>query len=184
MLSLLCFSLSPSLYALPRRTVMGKLTCKKTVTMHVWMWALHNKQGWALKNWWFRTAEKTLENPLDCKEIKPVNPKGDQPWIFIRRTGAKAPILWLLDSKSWLIGKDTDAGKDGGQKENRLTEDEMVGWPHWLNGHESEQTLGDIGGRRNLVCCSPWGQSLTPLSYWMTTTNYSVSFYLLLTAIT
>ena len=105
------FSLSLSLYVLSRRTVMGKLMCKKTMTMHVWMWELDHKEGWVLKNWWFRTVEKTLENPLDCKEIKPVNPKGNQLWIFIRMTGAEAPILWLPDAKSWFIGIDTDSGK-------------------------------------------------------------------------
>ena len=89
--------------------------------------------------------EKTLESPLDSKEIKPVNPKGNQPWIFIRRTvaEAKAPVLGPLDAKSWLTGKDPDAGKDWGQEEKGTTEDEMAGWHHWLNGNESEQTPGD-----------------------------------------
>ena len=151
------FSLSLSLYVLSRRTVMGKLTCKKTMTMHVWMWELDHKEGWVLKNWWFRTVEKTLENPLDCKEIKPVNPKGNQLWIFIRMTGAEAPILWLPDAKRWFIGIDTDSGKDWGQKENGMTEDEMVGWHHWLSGHESVQTLGNSEGQRSLACCSAWG---------------------------
>ena len=101
---------------------------------------LDYKEGWAPKNWCFQTVvlEKTLESPLDCKEIKPVNPKGDQPWIFIGRTDAEAevPILWLLDVKSWIIGKDPDAGKDWRQEEKGTTEDEMVGWHHWVNGHE------------------------------------------------
>ena len=93
---------------------------------HVWMWELDHKEGWALKNWFFQTVvlEKTLESPLDCKEIKPVNPKGNQPWIFTGRTDA--PILWPPDAKSQLIGKDPDAGKDWRQKEKRATEDEMV----------------------------------------------------------
>ena len=106
---------------------------------HVQMWELDHKKGWVLKKWCFWTVvlENTLESLLDSKEIKPVNPKGNQPWIFIRRTEAEAeaPILWPPDVKSWLIGKDPDARKDWRQ-EKRMTEDEMVGWPCWLNGHE------------------------------------------------
>ena len=107
---------------------------------HVQMWELGQKEGWVPKNWCFQTVvlEKTLESPLDCKEIKPVNPKGNQPWIFIRRTDAEAPILWPLDLKSWLIGKYPDAGKDWRQEEKGTTEDEMAGWHHGLNGHELE----------------------------------------------
>ena len=102
--------------------------------------------------------EKTLESPLDCKETKPVNPKGNQSRIFIGRTDAEAeaPILWLPDEKSQLIGKDPDAGKDRRQ-EKGMTEDEMLGWHHQLNGHEFEQALGDSEGQTSLVCCSPWG---------------------------
>ena len=108
---------------------------------HVWMWVLDHKESWAPKNWCFQTVvlEKTLETPLDCKEIKPVNPKGNQPWIFIRRTDAEAPILWPPDVKSWLIEKDPDAGKDWGQEEKGTTEDEMVGWHHWLDGYERKE---------------------------------------------
>ena len=99
-----------------------------------------HKEGWAPKNWCFQSVvlEKTLENPLDCKEIQPVSPKGNQPWILIGRTDAKAkaPILWPPDVKSWLIGKDPDAGEDWGQEEKGVTEDKTVGWHHWLNGHE------------------------------------------------
>ena len=103
--------------------------------------------------------EKTLESFLDSKEIKPVNPKGDQPWIFIGRTDAEAeaPIFWLPDEKSQLIGKDLDAGEDWRQEEKGVTEDEMVGWQHQLNGYEFEQTLGDNERQGNLACCSPWG---------------------------
>ena len=105
--------------------------------------------------------EKTLESPLDCKEIKPVNPKGNQSWIFIGRTAAEAeaeaPVLWPPDVKSQLIGKDPDPGKDWGQEEKGATEDEMVGWHHRRNGHEFEQTPGDSEGQGSLVCCSPWG---------------------------
>ena len=96
------------------------------------------------KKWCFQTVvlEKTLESPLDSKEIKQVNPEGNQPWIFIGRTDAEALILWPPDEKSGLIGKDPDAGKDWRQEERGMAEDEIVGWHHWLNGHESEQTLG------------------------------------------
>ena len=103
------------------------------------MWELRYKEGWAPKNWCFRIAvlEKTHESPLDCKEIQPVHPKGDQPWIFIGRTDAEAetPVLWPLDPKNWLIGKDPNAGKDWRQEEKGTTEDEMVGWHHQFNGH-------------------------------------------------
>ena len=106
------------------------------------MWELDYKESWALKNWCFGIVvlEKTLESPLDCKEIQPVHPKGNQSWIFIGRTDAVAeiPILWLPDVKNWLIGKDPDAGKDCRQKETGTTEDEMVGWHRQLNGHEFE----------------------------------------------
>ena len=107
---------------------------------HVWMWELEYKESWALKNWCFWTVvlEKTLESPLDCKEIKPVSPKGSQSWIFIGKTDAEAPILWAHDAKNWLIGKDTDAGEDWRQEEKGMTEDEMVAWHHQLDGHEFE----------------------------------------------
>ena len=100
--------------------------------------------------------EKTLESLLDCKEIKLVNLKRNQPWIFTGRTDAEAPILWPPDLKSLLIGKDPDAGKDWRQEEKGVTEDEMVGWHHWLNGHEFEQTLGDTEGQGILACYNPW----------------------------
>ena len=109
---------------------------------HVWMWELDYKESWAPKNWcfWTEVLEKTLESPLDCKEIQPVHPKGDQSWVFIGRTDVEAetPILWLPDAKIWLNLKDPDAGKDWGQAEKGTTEDEMVGWHHQLNGHEFE----------------------------------------------
>ena len=125
------------------------------------MWELDHKEGWALKNWCLQTAvlEKTLESPLDCKEIKPLNPKGYQPWIFIGRTDieAEALILWPPDVKSWLIGKDPQDGKDWRQ-EKGVTEDEMAGWHHQLNGHGLEQTPGDSEGQGSLACCNPWGR--------------------------
>ena len=126
---------------------------------HLQIWELDHKEGWALKNWCFWTVvlEKTLESPLDWKEIKSVNPKGNQPWIFIGRSGAEALILWSPDAKSWLIGKDSDAGKNRGQEENGATEDEMVGWHYWLNRHEFENTQGVSDAQRSLECCSSWG---------------------------
>ena len=124
---------------------------------HVWVWELDQKEGWGLKNWcfWIVVLEKTLESPWDSK-IKPVNPKGNQPWTFIGRTNAEADvlILWPLDVKNWLIGKDPDAGKDWGQEEKGMTEDEMVGWHHW---HEFEQALEIGDGQGSLACYSPRG---------------------------
>ena len=109
---------------------------------HVWMWELDYKESWGPKNWCFCSVvlEKTLDSPLDCKEIQLVHPKGNQSWIFIGRTGVEAeiPILWPPSVKNWFIGKDPDAGKDWGWEEKGTTEDEMVGWHHQLNGHESE----------------------------------------------
>ena len=126
----------------------------------VWMWELDHKEGWALKNWYFQTVvlAKTLKSPLDSKEIKPLNPKGNLPWIFIGGTDAEAetPILWPPDVKSKLIGKDPDAGKDWGQKDKGATEDEMVGWHHWVNVHEFEHTPEENEGQVKLVCRSPW----------------------------
>ena len=98
---------------------------------------------------------RSLESPLDCEEIQPVHPKGDQSWVFIGRTDAEAPILWPPDAKNWLIWKDPDAGKDWRQ-EKGMTEDEMVGWHHQLDGHESKQALGVADGQGSLACCSPW----------------------------
>ena len=125
------------------------------------MWELDYKESWVLKNrrFWTVVLEKTLESPFDCKEIKPVHPKGDQSWMFNGRTDVEAetPILWPPDEKSWLIWKDPDAGKDWRQ-EKGMTEDEMIGWHHRLNGHEFEKTLGVGDGQGGLVCCSPWGR--------------------------
>ena len=126
------------------------------------MWELDNKKGWAPKNvcFWTVVLEKILESPLDSKEIKPVNPKGSQQWIFIGRTDAEAEalILWPPNEKSRLTGKAPDAGKDWRQEENGMIEDEMVGWHHWLDGHEFEQAPGDGEGQGSLTCCSPRGQ--------------------------
>ena len=122
---------------------------------------LDYKESWAPKNWSFWTVvlEKTLESPLDCKEIQPVHPKGDQSWVFIGRTDVEAvtPILWLPDVKSWFIWKDPDAWKDWRQEEKGTTEDEMVGWHHQLNGHGFGWTPGVGDGQGGLACCSSWG---------------------------
>ena len=127
---------------------------------HVWMWELDHKESWAPKNWCFWTVvfQKTLESPLDSKEIKSVNPKRNQPWIFTGRTDAEAGalIIWPADVNSWLIRKDPDAGEDWRQ-EKGTEEDELVRWHHWLNGHEFEQAQGDCKGQGRLACCSPWG---------------------------
>ena len=112
------------------------------------------------KAMWIVVLEKTLEGPLDCKEIKPVNPKGNQPWIFTGRTDAEAetPILWPHDEKNWLILKDPDVEKDWKWEEKGTAEVEMAGWHHWLNGHEFEQAPGVGDGQGGLACCSPWGR--------------------------
>ena len=128
---------------------------------HVWMWELDYKESWVLKNWCFWTVvlEKTLESPLDCKKIQPVYPKGNQSWYsFPTEAEAETPILWPSDAKNWLIRKDPDAGKDWRQEEKGMTEDEMVGWHHWLDGRESQWTLGVGVGQGGLACCDSWGR--------------------------
>ena len=126
---------------------------------HEWMTELDHKESWT-PNWCFWTVvlEKTLESPLDCKEIQPVNPKGNQSWIFFWRTDAEAetPILWSPDVNSWLIRKDTDASKDWRQEEKGMIKDEVVGWDHQLKGYEFEQALGVGDGQGSLACCNPW----------------------------
>ena len=133
---------------------------------HIWMWELDCKENWALKNWCFWTVvlEKTPESPLDCTEIKPIHPKGYQSWIFIGRTDAEAPMLWPPDGKNWLYRKDPDAGKHWRWEEKGVTEDEMVGWPHRLNGHEFQQTLGGGDGQGSLAHCSPWGHKASDMT--------------------
>ena len=139
---------------------------------HVWMWELDHKEGWTLKNWcfWAVVLEKTLESPFDCKEIKPANPKGNQPWVFIGRTDAVAevPILWPSDMKSRLIGKDPDDGKDWEQEKKGATEDEMVVLHHQLNGHWAN--FGKQWRTASLVCCSPWGHKVSDITWHLNNT--------------
>ena len=130
------------------------------VSLTRWMWDLDCEEGWAPKNWCFWTVvlEKTLESPLDCKEIQQVHSKGDQPWVFFGRNDAKAetPVLWPPYVKSWLIGKDSDAGRDWGQEEKGTTEDEMAGWHHQLYGSEFGWAPGVGDGQGGLACCNSW----------------------------
>ena len=142
------------------------------------MWELDHKESWVLKNWclWTVVLEKILESPLDSKEIKPVNPKGNQSWIFIGRTDAEAPILWPPDTKSQLIEKHPDAGNDGKQEEKRMTEGEMTGWHHWYNEHELGQTPGDGEGQRSLVCVSTWGHKKSDVTRWLNNNTKVLTF--------
>ena len=125
------------------------------------MWELDYKESWAPENWCFWTVVlvNTLESPLDCRDIQPVYPKGGQSWLFIGGTDVEAetPIFWLPDVKSWFIGKDPDAGRDWRWEEKGTIEDELVGWHHWLNGHEFGQTPGVGDGQAGLACCGLWG---------------------------
>ena len=139
---------------------------------HVWMWQLDYKESWVPKNWCFWTVvlEKTLESPLDCKEIQPVHPKKrNQSWIFIGRTDAEAetPVLWPPDVKNWLIWKDPDAGKDWGQEEKGTTEDEMVEWHHRLDGNKFERAWRVGDGQGSLACCSPWDCKESDTTEWL-----------------
>ena len=139
------------------------------------MWELDCEEDWVPKNWCFSTVvlEKTLESPLDCKEIQPVYPKGNQYWIFIGRTDAEAetPILWPPDGKKWLIWKDPGAGKDWRQEEKDTTENEMTGWHHRLDGHEFKWTPGDGDRQGRLVCCDSWGHKELDTTEWLNWTE-------------
>ena len=143
---------------------------------HVWMWELDCEESWAPKNWCFWTVvlEKTLESPLDCKKVQPVHPKGDQSWVFFGRNDAKSetPVLWPPNVKSWLIGKGPDAGRDSGQEEKGMMEDEMAGCHHWLGGHEFEWTPGVGDGQGGLVCCSSWGHKELETTEWLNWTDH------------
>ena len=142
---------------------------------------MYGCESWTIKKaeHWTVVLEKTLESALYCQEIKPVNPKGDQPWIFIGRTDAEAetPLLWPPGAKSHLTGKDLDAGKNWRQEERGMTEDEMVGWRYWLNGHDLEQIPRDDKGQESLVCCSPWGCKESDTAEWTTKANFICDFY-------
>ena len=140
---------------------------------HVWLWELDHKESWVLKNWCFWTVvlEKTLESPLDCKEIQPVNPKGNLSWIFIGGTDAEAPILWSANEKNWLMGKDPGAGKYWRQEEKGMTEDEMVGLHHRLVGHEFEQAQ-EIGDGKPGILVHGVTKSRTWLSDWTDSQDY------------
>ena len=139
------------------------------------MWELDCEESWVPKNWCFWTVvlEKTLESPLDFKEIQPVHSKGDQSWVFFGRNDVKAEtlVLWPPYAKSWLIGKDPDAGKDWGEEEKGMTEDEMVGWHHQLNGHEFGWTPGVDDGQGGLACCSPWDHKESDMTEWLNWTE-------------
>ena len=139
------------------------------------MWELDHKGGWSPKNWcfWAVVLEKALESPLDWKEIQPVHSKGDQSWVFFGKNDAKAetPVLWPPHAKSWLIGKDCDAGRDWGKEEKGTTEDEMARWHHWLDGCESEWTLGVGDGRRGLACCNSCGHKESDMTEWLNWTD-------------
>ena len=141
------------------------------------MWELDCEGGWAPKNWCFLTVvlEKTLESPLDCKEIKSANSKGNQSWIFTARTDAEAktPLLWPPDAKNQILRKDPAAGKDWRQEEKRTTEDEMVGWHHRRDGHEFEQASGVGDGQEGLACCSPWGHKESDMTEWLNWTDWT-----------
>ena len=124
----------------------------------------------------YLNSEETLESPLDCKEIQPVHSEGDQPWDLFARNDAKAetPVLWPPHAKSWLIGKDPDAGKDWGQEEKGTTEDEMAGWHHWVNGRESQRTPGVGDGQGGLACCDSWGRKKSDITEWLNWTELKI----------
>ena len=150
------------------------------VTAMVFPVVMYACESWTIKNaecqridafevWCWRR----LENPLDCKEIQPVHSKGDRSWVFFGRNDAKAEtiVFWSPHVKSWLIGKDSDAGRDWGQEEKGTTEDEMAGWRHWLNGRESEWTLGVGDGQGGLACCNSWGSKDSDTTQWLNWTE-------------
>ena len=143
------------------------------------MWELDCEESWALKNWCFWTVvlEKTVESPLDYKENQPVHSDGDQPWMFFGRNDAKAetPVLWPPHVKSWLIGKDCDAGRDWGHEEKGMTEDEMAKWHHLTDGRESEWTPGVDDGQEGLACCDSWGHKESDTTERLNLTNWRAS---------
>ena len=142
------------------------------------MWELVYKESWEPKNWCFWTVvlEKTLESPLGYKEIQPVHSKGDQSWVFFGRNDAKAetPIIWPPHAKSWLVGKDSDDGRDWGKEEKGTTENEMAGWHHQLDGHEFEWTLVFGDGQGGLACCNSWGRKESDMTEWLNWTELKI----------
>ena len=140
-------------------------------------WPIKKAEHWRIDAFELLVLEKTLESPLDCKEIQPVHPKGYQSWVFIgvSDVDAETPILWPHNAKSWLIGKDPDAGKDWGQEEKGMTEDEMVGWYHWLNGHEFGWAPGVGVGQGGLACSSSWGCKELDMTEWLNWTEAHTS---------
>ena len=144
------------------------------------MWVLKYKESWALKNWciWTVLLEKTLEGPLHCKEFQPLYLTGNQSWIFMGRTYAKAktPVLWPSDAKNWLTRKDPDAGKDWRWEEKGTTEDKMGGWHHRLDGHEFEQAPGVSDEQGVLACCSPWSRKESDTTKWLNQTGTKCPF--------
>ena len=158
-----------------------KSLSSKTMIFPVVMYGceLDHKEDRVPKKWcfWMVVLEKTLENPLDCKDIQTVHPKGDQSWVFFGRTDVEAetPIFWPPDVKSWLIWKDPDAGKDSGQEEKGMTEDEMVGWHHWLCGHGFGWTPGVGDGQGGLACCGSWGGKESDTTEWLNWTELTVN---------
>ena len=190
------FTPSKKIYDKPRQCIKkqwhhfaNKGLCNQSYdfsSRHIWMWELDHKEGWVPKNRCFQIVvlEKTLESPLDCKEIKLVNSKGNQPWIFFGRTGAEALILWPPDANSWLTGIFPDAGKDWGQEKKRAVEDKISGWHHWLNGHEFGQTQGNSEKQGRLAYWISCGsKSWTRRSNWPTTIYFIHIWYSLLSAI-
>ena len=148
------------------------------------MWELDCEEGWGPKNscFWTVVLEKTLERPLDYKEIQPVCSEGDQAWVFFGRTDAKAetPVLWPPPAKSWFTGKDSDAGRDWGQEKKGTTEDEMAGWHHWLDGRESEWTPEVVDGQGGLACCDSWGRKESDTTEWLSWTELNRSSFFIL----
>ena len=161
-------------------TLLGHLKLRFMPGSLVWMWELDCEDGWVPENWCFWTVvlEKTLESPLDYKEIQPVHSEEDQPWDFFGRNDAKAetPVLRPPHAKSWIIGKDSDAGKDWGQEEKGMTEDEMAGWHHWLDGRESEWTPGVGDGQGGLAWCASWGGKESDTTEWLSWSEIYIYF--------
>ena len=154
---------------LPTKVCTVKIMVFPVVMYGCESWTLKKAEHWRIDAFELWCQRRLPRVPLGCKEIQPVHPKGNQPWRFSGRTDAEAevPILWPPDAKSWLTAKDPDAGKDWGQEEKGTTEDEMVGWHHWLNGHEFEETSGDGGGQGSLACCIPWGPKVLGTTEWL-----------------